>query len=313
MPSEDTGKYLRRATLTSLYCNIVLVLIKITMLILMNSLAVAIDLGISVIGLSISIVLFYSIKLASRPADIFHNYGYGKVEHVCEAIEGIVLIGIALGMSSQALLHILNPKPVGFPLFGVIASAVNAVINFGGASYILLMGEKTRSPAIKAEGLHYRLEGVISAIISAAFLLVILIQTTPYAALASYFDPVAALLVSVIIIIPSFKLAKNSFFKLLDSSVEESSQIEILKQLSRYIDKFCEFKDLKTRTSGRNRFIEFRLVVPGEMDIKKGYEGIVELESGIKEGIPDSEVFIMMEPCEKDCDHVRSGKKCPYL
>lgn len=312
MSFEGLQKYMYRATLVSLCCNIVLVVIKTVALVILNSLAIAVDLGISVVGLCISVILYYSIKMANRPADLFHNYGYGKVEHVCEAIEGIVLIGIAMAMSFQALTHLFNPKTVNMPLFGVISCAVNATINFGGAYYIYKMGEKSRSPAIKAEGLHYRLEGVISTIIGIAFILVIFVEKSNYSHFTHFLDPLAALLVSIIIVVPSFKLAKSAFYKLLDSSVEETSQIEIYKQLGKYIDKYCEFKDLKTRTSGRNRFVELCLVVPDDISVQKGYDGVKSLVKGIQEGVPDSEVLVMMEPCKKDCEYIKNGGNCPY-
>ncbi len=312
MSFKDLQKYMYRATMVSLFCNVVLVLIKSVALIMVNSLAIAVDLGISVVGLSVSVILYYSVKMSNRPADLFHNYGYGKVEHVCEAIEAIVLVGIALAMSFQAVTHLLNPKNVHLPLFGAISSAVNASINFSGAYYIFKMGEKSRSPAIKAEALHYRLEGLISSIICIAFVIVLFLDGSKYHQLARFLDPAAALLVSLLIIIPSIKLAKSSFYKLLDSSVEETSQFEIYKQLGRFIDKYCEFKDLRTRTSGRKRFIELCLVVPDDITVEEGYKGVKSLNEGIRESIPDSEVLVAMEPCKKDCQYAKNGETCPY-
>ena len=113
-------------------------------------------------------------------------------------------------------------------------------------------------------------------------------------------------------IIPSFKLAQSSFYKLLDSSVEETSQFEIFKQLGKFVDKYCEFKDLKTRTSGRHRFIELCLIVPDDISIREGYEGVKSLVHGIQGSIPDSKVLVMMEPCEKDCSYAKKGIDCPY-
>ena len=301
------------ARLVSLSCNVVLVFIKITALLLVNSLAIAVDLGISVVGLTVSVILYYSIKLSNKPADLIHNYGYGKVENVCEAMEGVVLIGIALAMSSQALVSFLHPSGVNMPWIGLLSSVINCAINFGGAVYILNMAKKSSSPAIYAEGLHYRMEGFISVIIACAFALTVLMHKLGLYIVNLYIDPATALVVSVIVIIPSFKLARNSFFKLLDSSVEEDSQMTILKQLSKYMDKFCEFKGLKTRTSGRRKFIEFKIIVPEDISFRKGHEIVNSLEREISANIPESEVSIKMEPCSRDCEFGRKGQKCPYL
>lgn len=305
--------YMLRATIVSLLCNIVLVVIKATALALVNSLAIAVDLGISFVGLTVSVILFYSIKLANRPADLMHNYGYGKVEHVCEALEGVVLIGIALAMSFQAVTHFLHPKHVNMPIVGLISSLINVTLNLGGAYYILKMARKSRSPAIQAEGVHYGLEGVISGMIAGSFMVSMLLQANGQQQLSRYIDPAAALLASLGIMVPSVRLARNSFFKLLDASVEEDSQLEILKQLSKYLDRFCEFKDLRTRTAGRNKFVEFKLVVPSDISFSKGHEIVSLLERDIKNGIPDCEVLVKMEPCKGDCHHVSNGKSCPYL
>ena len=305
--------YMLRATLVSLSCNVVLVVIKGAALALVNSLAIAVDLGISFVGLMVSVILYYSIKLANRPADLAHNYGYGKVENVCEALEGVVLIGIALAMSFQAITHFLHPKQVNMPLVGLISSLINVTLNFGGAYYILKMAQKSRSPAIQAEGVHYRLEGVISSMIAGSFVISIVLQSNGQEMLARYVDPAAALLASIGIMLPSVKLARNAFFKLLDASVEEDSQLEILKQLGKHLDRFCEFKELRTRTAGRNKFVEFKLVVPSDISFSKGHEAVSLLEKDIKDGIPNCEVLVRMEPCKGDCHHVSKGDSCPYL
>ncbi|MBD3379082.1 MAG: cation diffusion facilitator family transporter [Candidatus Omnitrophica bacterium] len=305
--------YMLRATFVSLICNVVLVSIKATALFLVNSLAIAVDLGISLVGLSVSVILYYSIKLANRPADLFHNYGYGKVENVCEAMEGVVLIGIALAMSSQALTHLFHPRHIEMPWIGFASSMVNVSLNFGGAFYIFKMAEKSSSPAIHAEGVHYKLEGFISGVIGLSFLVSMFLSSRGMEGSARFVDPVAALLVSVMVIIPSVDLAKKSFFNLLDASVEESSQMEILKQLSKHLDRFCEFRDLRTRTSGRKKFVEFKLVVPEDISFREGHKTVRVLENDIKTHIPDSEVSIKMVPCEKDCSFSAKGLRCPYL
>ncbi len=305
--------YMLRASMVSLFCNAVLFVIKSTALMLVNSLAIAVDLGISFVALIVSVILYYSVKLANRPADLIHNYGYGKVENVCEALEGVVLIGIALAMSFQAVVHMLHPRPLVMPWVGLVSCVINSILNFGGAYYIIRMARKSDSPAIYAEGIHYRMEGFISVMIGASFVLFMFLQASGYGTPARYVDPIAALLVSMILIIPSFKLARNSFFKLLDASAGEDSQMEILKQLGRHIDRFCEFRDLKTRTAGRNKFVEFKLVVPEDISFRKGHEIVSTLEKDIKAGIPNCEVLIKMEPCKKDCEYVKNGEGCLYL
>jgi len=186
-------------------------------------------------------------------------------------------------------------------------------LNYGGGYYILKMAKKSGSPAIQAEGIHYRLEGVISTMIGVSFIIGMLLKAAGRFQMAIYVDPMAALAVSIFIIVPSFKLAKTSFFKLLDASMEEGSQIEILKQLSRHIESFCEFNNLKTRTAGRRKFVEFELTIPEDISFRKAHEIVGGLEDDIKEGIDNCEVSIKIIPCDKNCEFIKKGMNCPYL
>ena len=311
--ATEKEKYMKSAVLVSLFCNVVLVAIKIAALMLVNSLAIAIDLGISFVGLTVSVILYYSIKLANRPADFIHNYGYGKVEHVCEAMEGVVLIGIAIAMSFQAVTSFFHPTLVKLPWLGFGSSVVSAALNFGGALYIFKMARKSGSPAVYAEGVHYRMEGYISGAIAISFMVSMFLASKGHLELAHHIDPLAALGVSIFLIIPSFNIAKSAFFKLLDASVEEDSQLEILKVLNRHINEYCEFGDIKTRIAGRTKFVECSIVVPEDISFKKAHEIVLMLENDIRSNISDSEVTVRMKPCKKDCAFISGVEKCPYL
>lgn len=207
---DDHQLLMFRAAQVSLGGNIILFVLKLAAVILVNSLAIATDLGITVVGLTVSVILYYSLKLATRPADLMHNYGYGKIEHVCEAMEGMVLIGIALAMSFQVITHLFHAKEVAGPWLGFGFSLVSAVINFGGAVWILSLARRCDSPAVRAEGVHYQLEGFISFTVAVSFLLAVLLSRTSLKFLAIYLDPVATLAVSLLIAVPSFLWSRET-------------------------------------------------------------------------------------------------------
>ncbi len=310
--SEKNELYMIQAAKISLYGNIILFSIKAGTLIFVNSLAILADLGISLVGLTVSIILYYAVKIANRPADQLYNFGYGKIENVCEAMEGIVLTGLAFFMIFQAITNLLHPRHIGMLAVGLTCSISSVVINFIGSYFILKLGKKSKSPAIQAEGIHYELEGFISLAIAIAFIVSIILRMLNLEKIDSYVDPFATMLVSVIILLPSFRLAKHAFFKLLDASIEEISQIEVLKRLGSYAGKFCDFKDIKTRSAGRKNFVELKLVLNDNLSIKEGYKIVSNVEKDIVSNIADCEALITMEPCARDCVFTKQNKKCPY-
>jgi len=306
-------KYMMKAAVISLSFNVVLFSFKLVALIIVHSLAIATDFAITVVGLTISIILYKSLKLSMKPADLRHNYGYGKVEHVCEAMEGVVLLGIAIIMSFQAFAKFFHPSLVSFPWVGFASSSLSLTFNFVGAFLIFKLARKSSSPAVRAEGVHYTLEGFISAAIAVAFIVTILLKRGNYSYIEPYIDPAVTILVSLAISVPSIRLAKLAFVNLLDISIEEPSKMEAVVRLAQHADHYCNFKDIKTRTAGHKKFVEMKIIMPRDMAFHKAHEVVKRIEKDIAMGIPDSEVTVSLVPCRKDCGLLQDNKPCPYL
>ncbi|MDD5136397.1 MAG: cation diffusion facilitator family transporter [Candidatus Omnitrophica bacterium] len=302
-----------RAASISLWFNVVLFVFKLAALIVVRSLAIATDFAITVVGLTVSIILYKSLKLSMRPADLAHNYGYGKVEHVCEAMEGIVLMGIAVIMSFQAFATFFHPSHVTFPWIGFASSTLSLTLNFIGAFFIFQLARKSSSPAVKAEGVHYMLEGFISTAIACAFIATIMLKQGPYGHMEPYIDPAVTILISIVISLPSVKLTKQAFVNLLDASIEEPSKMETVVRLAQHADHYCNFTDLKTRTAGHKKFIEIKIIMPKDMPFSRAHEIVSRIEKDIAAGVPDSEVTVIMVPCLKDCGLMQDNKPWPYL
>lgn len=311
--ADTKGRYMIQAAFISLWFNIVLFIFKLTALIIVRSLAIVTDFAITIVGLTVSIILYNSLKLSMKPADLLHNYGYGKVEHVCEAMEGIVLLGIAIIMSFQSVGTLFHPSHVTFPWIGFASSTLSLSLNFIGAFFIFKLARKSSSPAVKAEGVHYTLEGFISSAIACAFIVTILLKQSPYSYIEPYIDPVTTIFVSVIISLPSIKLTKKAFVNLLDISIEEPSKMAVVMRLAQHADQYCNFKAIKTRTAGHKKFVEVKVIMPKDMQFSRAYEVVSSIEKDIAAGIPDSEVTITMMPCSKDCGLMKDNKPCPYL
>ncbi len=300
------------AVKVSLFSNLVLFLIKGVTLIIVNSLAIMADLGISFISLGISILLYYAIKMSNKPADVFHNYGYGKVENVSEAIEGVILIGLALAMSFQAVMHLLRPGEISSPVIGLICSMLGVVINFWGARFILGLAKQHASPALEAEGIHFRLEGMISLAITLSFIIFMVLSRTGFGRIAIYVDPAATLIVSGAITLPSLHILKQAFMKLLDASIGEAGQMDVIKALAKHYNRYCSFNSIKTRTAGRKQFIDLHLVMPEHMSVKNAHHIATAVKHDLLNTISESEVTVHIEPCGKDCHFIKQDGKCPY-
>jgi cation diffusion facilitator family transporter len=193
------------------------------------------------------------------------------------------------------------------------SSVLSLSLNFVGAAIIYSLGKKSQSPAVRAEAVHYSLEGVISTAIATAFLVTIIIKGTPYAAAEPYIDPAVTLIVSAIISVPSLKLMRQAFLNLLDSSIEEPSKMETVVRLAHHAEHYCNFKDIRTRNAGHKKFIEMKLIMPRDMQFARAHDIVSRIEKDIAGAVVNSEVSIAMVPCAKDCGLLKEKKPCPNL
>jgi cation diffusion facilitator family transporter len=189
---------------------------------------------------------------------------------------------------------------------------LGVLINFWGSRFILKLGEKHASPALRAEGIHFRLEGFISLAITGAFALVMIFEHYGFSMLARYVDPFATLLVSAVITVPSVRLLKEAFVKLLDASIGEESQMGVIKALACHYDRYCDFKNIRTRSAGRKQFVDIHLIMPEHLSVKNAHHVVSALKRDIAAAITESEVTVHIEPCKRDCAYVKNNKPCPY-
>jgi len=216
-------------------------------------------------------------------------------------------------MSVQAVIHIVHVSEVTMPWLGFGFSMVSVAVNFSGSLWILSLAKLCGSPAVHAEGIHYRLEGFISLTIAVAFLFTILLAPTGLKPWTVYLDPVATLIVSLWITVPSFKMSHHAFLKLLDASVEEDSKMEVMKQLGKYLGGCCEFRNIRSRSSGCKKFVECGLVLPRRMSFPEAHRIANEIEKDLHENIPGCEANARIIPCDESCAILASSQKCPYL
>jgi len=100
--------------------------------------------------------------------------------------------------------------------------------------------------------------------------------------------------------------------KLLDASIGEAGQMDVLKVLAKHIDSYCDLRDIKTRTAGRKQFVDLHLIMPEHSSLKDAHRVIAAVENDIRSAIPESDVNIRIEPCKRNCIFHKTNQQCPY-
>ncbi|WP_293914819.1 cation diffusion facilitator family transporter [Deinococcus sp.] len=250
----------------------------------------------STINVVAALGAYFALRLSARPADAGHPYGHSKAEYFSAVTEGVLIVLAAVSIVWAALPVFRHPRSVEAPLLGLLISGGASVINLVWARVLLQIGRERRSPALIADGKHVMSDVVTSVGVLGGVVL---------AKLSGWFilDPLLAMLVALNILWSGYGLVRDSVGGLMDAAVDPGTERTIRQAMSEHAEGALEAHDLRTRNAGAVTFIEFHLVVPGEMSVQEAHDICDRLEDAIQTVVEGANVTIHVEPQEKAKHH----------
>ncbi|MDN5347873.1 MAG: hypothetical protein PWP65_1437 [Clostridia bacterium] len=279
----------------SVISNTALVFGKLAVGISINSVSVISEAGHSGIDLVAAVIAYFSIRLASRPADVEHRYGHGKIENISGVIEALLIFMAAVWIIIEAAKKIISGAPVTATGAGILVMAFSGIINFFVSRHLYRVAKATDSIALEADALHLRTDVYTSL---GVMLGLIALELTGL----HWLDPVIALVVAATIVLAAYKLTREAFLPLIDARLPEAEEKTITSIIANYGSEYVEFHKLRTRKAGRERQVDLHLVVPGNRHVDEVHELCDRIVSDIKTALPHTQVLIHVEPCQSDED-----------
>jgi len=252
-----------RIILIGALANLLLAVLKIAGGIIGRSTAMVADGIHSLSDLLTDGVVLFTHKIGQLPADENHPYGHGRAETIGATLVGAVIIVAGIGLAYQAWAIISTGefrKPT-WPaaLAAVVSIAVNEIL----FRYTRSAGEKTKSPSLVANAWHHRSD----AISSTAALIGIGGAMAGYAIM----DPLAAIIVSVMIAKVGYDIAFSGLSDLMDTALseEETRRIEALINA---MSGVVQTHNLRTRRIGGEVLMDVHILVDPEASVTEGHQ-----------------------------------------
>jgi cation diffusion facilitator family transporter len=250
----------------------------------------------STVNLTAALAVLAALRIAALPADDNHPFGHHKAEYFAAVLEGVMIVIAALLILHQAYVGLMAPRPIDAPLPGLLLVALATAINGAWAAVLIRRGRSLRSPALVADGQHLLTDVVTSVGVGAGLVL----------ALATgwwMIDPLMALLVGVNILWWGSRIIQRSLSSLMDEAVPEETLQDIRAIIASHGNGAFEAHDLRTRRAGQATFLDFHLVVPGDMTVRDAHAICDRLEAALKQRLGGkSQVTIHLEPEHKSKD-----------
>ena len=270
-----------KVTLVGSVANVLLTVFKFVAGIVGHSAAMTADAVHSLSDLLTDAVVLLFVHISGKPEDCGHDYGHGKYETLATTLIGLALAAVAVGLGYKAVESLLYWKEGGVleapGLLALWAAVVSVVLKEAVYQYTVRRGRKLDSPAVEANAWHHRSDALSSLGTLAGIGGAILLGDR-----WTVLDPLAGLVVSVFILRVAWKLLKQGLDELLEASLPESVEQEILDIVTAYPD-VCDPHHLRTRRIGSRYAIELHIRMDGNLPLETAHDRTCEIEQALKE------------------------------
>ncbi len=263
--------------------------LKSAAFLLTGSVGLLSDAAESLVNLVAALVALAALRVAMRPADDNHHFGHGKAEYFSAGIEGLMILVAASVIVLSAADRLLRPQPLDRLGIGLLITAIAAGINAVVGALLLRAGRAHRSAALTADG-HHLFTDVWTSL--GVIVGVALVAVTGWERL----DPLVAIAVGINILVMGYRLIRGSAIALLDAALPASDRAEIETVLDRFRDEEVAIVEVRTRASGRHRFVHLTVQVPGDWTVDRGHDLADAVERALGEALTDCHAYTHLEP-----------------
>lgn len=241
------------------------------------------------------IVVLAFVRISAKPRDDDHHWGHGKYETLATLIIGVALFAVGVEIlldSAEKISAVVNGEVLPRPgAIAIVAAALSIVAKELLYRYTIRVGKQTESPSVVANAWHHRSDALssIGALLGIG---------------AAYFlgekwriaDPIAAIVVSALIIKVSLDLCRKALEELLEKSLPREVEEEILSIVTAN-PKVQKPHNLRTRRIGSDIAIEVHIRVEGTMTVFESHEISREIEQSLRKRFGErTAVAIHIEP-----------------
>ena len=296
MKENQREKEIYKVTIVGALANVTLLIFKFVAGIISNSAAMIADAVHSLSDFITDVVVIVFVKISSKPQDKSHDYGHGKFETLATLIIGIALLFIGLmilynGVSATYRCIWLGEDLHRPGMIAFWAASFSIILKEAVYQYTVFKGKILNSQAVIANAWHHRSDA-FSSIGTAVGIGGAIFLGDKWVVL----DPIAAIVVSVFIINVSLKIIIKSINELLEKSLPDEIENEIIK-VAESFDMVKDVHDLRTRRIGNNIAIEMHLLMDGNLSLQCTHNTTELIESELRKKYGEhTHIAIHVEP-----------------
>ena len=285
-------------------CNILLFAVKITVGIIINSVAVISDAFNNLSDMTSTVISILGIRLSSKKPDKDHPYGHGRFEYISALIVSFLIMRVGFELIKYSVTSIFNiAEESSFSILSVVFLCLSIPVKFFMYGFNSFLGKKINSTvllATAADSLNDCIATgavIVSAVVDGLGLLPFRI------------DGYVGAIVSLLIMKAGFDVAKNTSDRLLGQAPDE----ELLRKIKETVlsaPEIVDIHDLIAHDYGPGRcFASIHAEVSSDSDFVAAHEAIDAVEKEVYNNLGCS-LTIHLDPIETNCLEIDEIKNC---
>lgn len=292
---QPRDRRIYRITLAGSIVNIVLLVFKFIAGILGHSAAMIADAIHSLSDFLTDIIVIVFIRLSSKPADHDHDYGHGKYETLATSVIGMALavVAVMLGWDGiEKIIYVMQGNQLESPgIIALWAAILSIVLKEWIFRATRKVAKEENSKALEANAWHHRSDAM-SSIGTAIGIGGAVMLGDSWAIL----DPIAAIVVCILIIVTAFKIIRQASGELLEESLPKEIEDKI-EQIAYQDPLVSDIHKLHTRRIGNIIAIEMHLRMPSDVTLAESHIHANSIEKSLKQEFGNgTHIMLHIEP-----------------
>jgi cation diffusion facilitator family transporter len=284
----------RRTALLSVVAATALIALKLGTGLATHSLGLLSEAAHSGTDLIAALLTFFAVGVAARPADVGHQYGHGKAEHLSALGEASILVLASLFIAWRAILRLAGHTHthVDARWYALLVIGVVIPIDVGRTVASWRAARRYHSAALSSNALHFASDFGGSTAVLVGLLLV----------RAGYqkADSIAALLVACIVTAAAARLMRGNVDVLMDR-VPANAELAARRAIAG-IEPAVELRRLRMRQAAGRVFADVVIGVSYGAAVGQGHAAADAVERALESTLPEADVVVHVEPMASDAD-----------
>ena len=279
---------MRQATYASVTVAAILIVAKLVIWDMSDSVALLSSLIDSSLDVMASLISLFAVRQALMPADKEHRFGHGKAESLAALGQSLFVGGSAVFLVFEAGGRVLRPPEVDNGIAAISVMVLSLVMTLVLVQFQRFVIKETGSMAIAADSLHYTADLLVNGGI-----IIGLIAVTAFGWTLA--DPLVALAVALYLIITARRIALLAMDMLMDREFDDSAREEIHSIILSH-PEVKSMHDLRTRSAGVHSFIQLHLELDGDLSLSEAHRISDEVEKLVSAKFENAEILIHEDP-----------------